>query len=170
MRRYLERDMLALRLRGRVQYRCTTYPGMDGDCVFEIWIDGALAKRCALETVNSYFLEVGRKKTAAFYGKSEYWNEFWLLLNRICVQDRPAHSDDEFCEALSCYRNQKIQKSLSAENPLVRMFAILDRRVGKRTLLQEMDALERQPPWLRAFYLLRFSAEGLAPLQNTEIF
>lgn len=161
MRKYLEQDMLAPSLQGRVQYRRATYPGTDGDGVFEIRLDGVLAKRCSLETVNSYFLENGLKKNANPYGKSEYWEEFWALSARIQVRERPAHTDAEFCEALALYRNQNIQDSLRAENPLVRMFAILDRRVGKRTLLREMDDMKRQPPWLQAFYQLRFCAEQL---------
>ena len=41
------------------------------------------------------------------------------------------------------------------------MFAILDRRVGKRTLERLKDLLNEQPEWLKPFYLLRFEAENL---------
>ena len=36
MRQYLEQDMLAKCLHGRVRYNCTSYVGMDGWRIFEI--------------------------------------------------------------------------------------------------------------------------------------
>jgi len=39
MRKYLEKEMLAETLRGRVQYICTVYPGMDNFNTFEIRVD-----------------------------------------------------------------------------------------------------------------------------------
>ena len=39
MRRYLEQEMLAPRLRGRVRYGCTTYVGMDGCRIFTLALD-----------------------------------------------------------------------------------------------------------------------------------
>jgi hypothetical protein len=59
------------------------------------------------------------------------------------------------------FDNQSIEKSLSSENPLVRMFAILDRRVGKRTLVKLKDKVEKELEWLKPFYLLRFKAENI---------
>lgn len=38
MRKYLEKDMLADCLKGRVRYGCTTYVGMDGWRIFEVFI------------------------------------------------------------------------------------------------------------------------------------
>ena len=40
MRKYLEKDMLADSLKGRIRYGCTTYVGMDGCRIFEVCIDG----------------------------------------------------------------------------------------------------------------------------------
>ena len=57
--------------------------------------------------------------------------------------------------ALAEYRRQDIQSSLASENPLVRMFAILDRRAGRRTLAAQKALLDAQPEWLQAIYRLR---------------
>ena len=54
---------------------------------------------------------------------------------------------------------QDIQTSLASDNPIVRMFAVLDRRVGKRTLEKLKDEIDRQPEWLQYFYRLRLGAE-----------
>lgn len=97
MRKYLEQEMLAPALHGRVRYGCTTYVGMDGCRIFEVCIDGRQVKRFSWETVN----------------------------------------------------------------PLVRMFAVLDRRVGKRTLEKLALCVDEQPAWLREFYLLRLEAEKI---------
>lgn len=39
------------------------------------------------------------------------------------------------------------------------MFAILDRRIGKRTLLKLKEDISNQPLWLQEFYRLRIKAE-----------
>lgn len=51
-------------------------------------------------------------------------------------------------------------KQLS-ENPVIRMFAVLDRRVGKRTLERMKQELELQPDWLQRIYRLRLEAEKI---------
>ncbi len=158
MRKYLEEDMLAESLHGKIRYGCTSYIGMDGWCVFEVCIDGTSVKRFSLETVNSYFIDGGYKQDP----HGQYWEEFWQLLKKYPLSDRTEYTDEEFCESLKIYRNQDIQDSISSENPLVRMFAVLDRRTGKRTLLKISTTLNEQPEWLRCFYKLRFEAESIA--------
>ena len=41
------------------------------------------------------------------------------------------------------------------------MFAILDRRVGRRTLAEIKDNIKNQPEWLIVFYELRIDAEKI---------
>ena len=74
MREYLEKEMLAESLAGRVRYGCTSYVGMDGAKIFEICIDGKQIKRFSPETVNYYFIEKGYKektRLAMEYGRNE---------------------------------------------------------------------------------------------------
>ena len=61
------------------------------------------------------------------------------------------YTDEEFCEALTAYHNQPISQSLRADDPLGRMFAVLDRRDGKRTLAAIQQTVST----------LRLQAEGL---------
>ncbi len=70
-------------------------------------------------------------------------------------------TDEEFCNALKAYRSQSIEQSIASDDPIVRMFAILDRRLGKRTLLRIKTQLNSQPEWLRHFYTLRITAEDI---------
>ena len=161
MRKYLEQEMIAHSLIGRIRYGCTTYVGMDGCRIFDVCIDGAQIKRFSLETVNTYFIKNGYKTNSSPSGHNEYWENFWRLLEKYPIEWRTEYTDVEFCQALEVYRNQNIQESIYSSNPLVRMFAILDRRVGKRTLIKLYETVEKQPKWLRQFYLLRLHSENI---------
>lgn len=161
MRKYLEEDMLAESLRGRVRYGCTTYVGMDGCRIFEVCIDKVQIKRFSWETVNSYFIDSGYKRNKNPYGIGDYWEDFWALLDKYPINQRTEYTDDEFCDALEKYRNQDIQESMYSNNPIIRMFAILDRRVGRRTLIKAKETIEEQPIWLKQFYQLRLAADGI---------
>ena len=161
MRKHLEQDMLANSLQGRLRYGCTTYVGMDGCHIFEVCIDGVQVKRFSLETVNTYFINNGFTQNPNPSGISEYWAEFWELLEKYPIERRTEYTDEEFCQALEIYRNQNAQESICSINPIVRMFAILDRRVGKRTLVKIKEEVESMPEWIKQFYDLRCEAEGI---------
>ncbi len=161
MRKYLEQEMLAECLRGRIRYNCTAYVGMDGCRIFEIYIDNKLVKQFSWETVNSYFINNGYKKELNPVGIREYWDEFWPLMDTVPMKSRTEYTDEEFCDALGKYRNQSIKDSINSENPLERMFAILDRRIGKRTIAHIKESLEKQPEWLQILYRLRLDSESI---------
>lgn len=161
MRKYLEQEMLAESLNGRIRYGCTAYVGMDGCHIFEVCIDGKQVKRFSLETVNTYFIDNGYTQNKNPRDIDEYWAEFWPLLDKNPIEARTEYTDAEFCKALENYRNQDISESIASRDPLVRMFAILDRRIGKRTLIKINETIEDQPVWLKQFYQLRFDAEGI---------
>ena len=159
MRKYLEQEMVADSLKGRIRYGCTSYVGMDGCNIFELCVDGEQIKRFSLETVNTYFIENGYKENNDPFGTREYWEDFWLLLDKYSINDRTEYTDVEFCKALETYRNQDILDSVQSENPLIRMFAVLDRRIGKRTLAKLKETVDKQPQWLCYIYMLRILAE-----------
>lgn len=66
---------------------------------------------------------------------------------------RTEYTDEEFCNALEKYRNSDIHTSIFSDDPIVRMFAVLDRRLGKRSI-EKLNVWE-QPLWLQPFYELR---------------
>ena len=173
MRKYPEQEMLADCLRGRIRYHCTTYVGMDGCRIFEVFIDGVLCKQFSLETVNSYFIRNGysapNRSGQAWTGIGEYWDGFQRTLEQYPPGSRTEYTDVEFCNALEQYRSQRIGDSLVSEDPIVRMFAILDRRIGKRTLTAIRDSVPHLPRWLQTFYRLRLHGEGLLPPGTEQI-
>jgi len=71
-------------------------------------------------------------------------------------------SDYDFLEAATDFLQLPIQEALASENYLVRVFAILDKRVGKRTLeaIAESEEYKSYPRWVRQFYELRMGIDG----------
>ena len=57
-----------------------------------------------------------------------------------------------------CY----IAVSVTSEDPLVRLLAILDKRVGKRKLQKLIPTISSQPEWLREFYYIRMESENIS--------
>ena len=96
--------------------------------------------------------ELNRRKRGIFFGKKK---------SDVSVEEKAEFDDEDFCNALKIYRELPIEKSISHTNPLVRMFAVTDRKVGKRTLEKLSETAGNQPDWLREFYLLRINAETL---------
>ena len=60
-----------------------------------------------------------------------------------------------------CLHPDHIEGPHPVQNPLVRIFALLDRRLGKRRLLALEESMEQELDWVRAFYVIRMQAEGL---------
>lgn len=65
-------------------------------------------------------------------------------------------------EAFYEYDNQDIERSLSSSNPLVRLFAVYDRRTGKRRLVRDAERFAREPLWLCELISVRYKTEGIA--------
>ena len=56
---------------------------------------------------------------------------------------------------------QGYQIGFTSDNPMIRMLAIVDRRIGKRRLAKLKDDVGKQPEWLHPFYLARMKSEGI---------
>ncbi len=161
MRKYLEQEMTSESFHGRLRYDCTTYCGMDGNSVFRVFCDDVEIKRFSHETVNGYFIEKGIKKyDNTLSDRQAYWDGYWFLLDEYPPNKRTEYTDYKFCKALEKYRNSDISVSIRSESPIVLMFALFDRRVGKRTLVSIKDFMETQPQWLREIYSLRCNFDG----------
>ena len=66
-----------------------------------------------------------------------------------------------FYKAFDEFDNQSIEKSLYSDNLLVRIFAVLDRRVGKRKLISMKESVENEPDSIKEFFAIRMNAEGI---------
>ncbi len=54
-----------------------------------------------------------------------------------------------------------LKRALKAKNLIVRIFAVLDRRVGKRRLKIMKETIMEEPDTFREFYAIRVKAEGM---------
>lgn len=151
-----ERDFLAKALRGRLRFFCTRSHGIDDEveCV-AVKFDG---KEIFRTTHNKYWekWQENKKMYLEKYGIDTYFKFLEIgLVNGGSFLIRHLY------KAAHDYLNQPIELSLTDENAIVRMFAILDRRVGKRRLKRLADKIDEEPEWLRQFYLIRLQSEGI---------
>lgn len=73
-----------------------------------------------------------------------------------------------FYNAFHVYQNSNIDDNLISSDPVVKLFAILDKRVGKRRLLKIIPEIEKQPEWLQPFYRLRIEADAIIDVKKTK--
>lgn len=169
IRKRLEREFLCEKLRGRVQYFMTRYHGAPDEYGrFAVRLDGK--EIVFANPYNERYASRAANKIKSELGESRPWAELY-------DDDRPRYDEifrraDAYCiahnameiyhvtDAIREYLNAPIQAALTSENPAVRMFAVLDRRVGKRTLAKLSGSVGEQPEWLRPFYEVRLRAEG----------
>lgn len=171
LRKTLEEDYLCEALKGRVQYFCTHYHGApDHYGRFCVRVDGK-------EYVMANPYNEGKVDRVAYQLKQEAnvpprdWNGKTFLYdeeNRALEEKAASIMADQnvyeswfLFDAIAAYLSSPISESLASQNPVVRMLAVLDRRVGKRTLRKLAEELPTQPEWLQFFYRLRLNAENI---------
>ncbi len=156
IRKKLEKDYLAQNLRGRIQYYATSYsksPDHEGR---------AAIRYNGKEIVKGCYWNNWTK--AELFPQDEKWE------GRMSIEN--AYMDDValklgvfdqrcFHKAFEEFDNQGIDKSLISDNLIVRIFAILDRRIGKRRLLLIQETIEDEPETFQVFFTIRAKAEGL---------
>ena len=67
----------------------------------------------------------------------------------------------DFFDALQQYFSTPVIVSLQSSNMLIKIFGLMDRRVGKRTLIRLVDSIQSEPELVKFFYKLRCEAEGI---------
>lgn len=66
-----------------------------------------------------------------------------------------------FYNAFTEFDDQDIEMSLNSANLIVRIFAVLDRRVGKRRLTLVKKKIQEKSDTFQEFFAIRAKAEGL---------
>lgn len=170
IRKTLEEDLLCEGLRGRVQYFFTVYHGApDHYGRFAVRIDGQEAFRA-----NPYQQAVCDRIAGKIKSEREIpdreWNgkEFLHDAENLQAEDEAEAIALErgiatsFCvmEQIENYLQSPVGRSLE-RGGIGQMLALLDRRVGKRTLQKIANDRTELPAWLLPFLDLRLEAEGL---------
>ncbi len=139
-------ELLAPSLQGRVDYHLARYHQVHNSYGHAaILVDGQAA--VTFSWVEMYEQEM--------YNYDEAHLPRW--------ENDATFSDYEFIDALTTYRHLSIADALVHEDFIIRVFALLDRRTGKRTLqrLVKEDEWNGWPEWVRRFCMLRFGAENI---------
>ena len=160
MRKILEQENICDSLKGRIQYFATRYRKshdelgrvairLDGNEIFKsCYYDYDIKRHEAWDEINA------SKGRGTSYNESGEEMELGALV-------KGGISQYGFYDAFHIYTNNNINDSLNSSNPVVRLFAILDKRVGKRSLKIILSEIETQPEWLQVFYKLRFEVDGI---------
>jgi len=77
------------------------------------------------------------------------------------VEGQDIFSQYDFLEAAERFLNSTIEESLKSDNSIVKALALIDRRVGKRTLNMLKESIEDESELVRYFYRLRCEAEQM---------
>jgi len=91
---------------------------------------------------------------------SSYENVIDTLMNESWM-DNCILCDSDFVQSMTIYLKTNIETSLYSDNYLLRVFAYMDRRVGKRTLEKIKCDVEKMPEWVKQFYQIRCEADGI---------
>lgn len=163
IRNRLENDLLCNSLKNRVQYFYTAYHEVRNCyCRASVRIDGkelvhfTWNKGHEVEyEISTYLVDNNLGYYEKAYKIEEHLKPSW--------DERCLYDNGDFLDAIQKFFHLKIVDALKSDNLIVRLFAILDRRVGKRTLkrMKENDVIENIPDWLKQFYLLRFKVEDI---------
>lgn len=165
-RKKLETDYLCPALRGRVRYFATTYrESHDREGRAAILVDGEEILKSNYFTYSRVLWERARDYRDE---QGLNWREAYLKADKTVLDDGLFDQRD-FYMACQKFDNQSIEASLSSENPIVRIFALLDRRLGKRRLTALEETMGNELDWVRPFYLLRMEAEGLNLQKEKEV-
>ena len=168
IRNKLENDYLCPALRGHIQYFATSYSkSADHEGRAAIRMDGVEVLRSNYYT---YFENVWTKFHHLRSTTLKDCDSAKEAINQAhaFALEQGTFDQKVFYQAFGIFDNQSIEKSLVSGNPLVRIFALLDRRLGKRRLLALEESMERELPWVRAFYVIRMQAEGLMEANNIQ--
>lgn len=174
LRKQLENEFLCEKLRGRVQYFLTHYHGapdkygriairVNGhECVFgnpySYFVKGYATMEHSIKKENNVPLREWTPKEMLYDEENSVIEN---VVKEIAINDGVFEIYD-ITDAIRIYTQSPIDISLRHKNPIVRLFAILDYRVGKRTLIKLADTVEYQPKWLQFFYKLRLETENIA--------
>lgn len=161
-------ERLANSLKGRIQYHVTRYgPGFSHSQA-RAWITFDKQELVNFSTISWYLekLKLSREiqviNHVTDYRDAKQKEGYYLAYKQAeeILRKRELFTRAFFECSVEEYLNLSIEKVLQSENPLIRGFAMLDRRLGKRRLAKlELDPVETQ--LVKRFFTLRCEVEQI---------
>lgn len=119
-------------LKGRIEFHCSNYRIHDGIGRTYITLDGKeIYNMCTL--------------------KRDYYRN----------PNEGVVSQVEFMGIVREYFVSSIEQCLKSDNLIMKILVVLDRRIGKRTLLNMKEKIDNEVDVIKYFYNIRCNAEGL---------
>jgi len=152
-------DLLCDSLKDKIDYFCTSYREVHNaygrasinfsgkELASFSWVEMYRQEQDAVQLYHE------RKREGKQVSYEELEKEKWMPEGTLCNTD--------FINSMTIYLKTDITESLHSDNYLLRAFAYMDRRVGKRTLEKIRDEAEVLPHWVKQFYRIRCEAEGI---------
>ncbi len=117
---------------------------------------------CVFCSYNRFFRIVIDKKEKIMIANSDVYYKSERYPTEEEKRRKGLFEIKDVAEAMHLYLNvYSIEECLTWENPLTYLFTLMDRRVGKRTLIRLCQEKENKPEWIWRFLELRAEAEGI---------
>lgn len=145
-------------LKGRVRYFTTRYrKSHDGRGRACVLVDDQEIINMPFIVEYNLYTEVRKRK------ESESDKHYAELYKEVSNEyyNQGLYQPGDFGFALDEFLSNSISESLESDDWIVRMLAIMDRRVGKRTLEKIKPSIGNLPEWLQYFYNLRLQGENV---------
>lgn len=158
LRKWLE-DSLCDELRGRVTYFLTRYEKVHNAYGrAAVRVDGE--EKVIFSWIEGYHQERDQDRLWREEGKPAFDDELTARYNKALKaewDEKCAYCERDFLFAVLRFRGMTVRDALNDEDYIVKLLAIMDRRVGSRTLaaIGADKAYESYPEWVRQFYCLR---------------
>lgn len=165
IRKRLE-NLICESLRGRVKFTVTNYRKTH-DQMGRAFISvdkNEVFNMCTLTSNNALF-EKEEELLNDLQLKYDVFNEE----QNFSIQDK-AHeiittegtfAQYDFFEAVEQYLNSSIEVSLQSNHIIIKILSLIDRRVGKRTLIRIKESIQQEHKIVQFFYKLRCEAERI---------
>lgn len=138
------KSLISPELRDRIDFHVTSYrKSHDGADKVWITVDGECVFEC-----KHYPREWAE---ADLYHRGVDSDEISPALTAAEI-----HGPADFGNAMRAYLQMPVEEALGSSNPIIRAFAVVDRRVGRRTLAK-LDVSDDDHTLVRAFFDLRCS-------------
>jgi hypothetical protein len=136
------RDFICPELKDRINFHLTSYrESHDGADKVWILVDG--------EKIFSFSHYPYEWAEAEFYHKGLDTGQV-----REVLQTNEIHRPKDFGDAMREYLDLPISEALESSNPIIKAFALIDRRTGKRTV-EKIDISDSEHTLVKTFYELR---------------
>ena len=109
----------------------------------------------------SYYESIERSNLKEIVWTKEETDQLYLKAQHT-LWNEEIYTPHTFFRGMTGYLSLSISDALNHEEWMIRLFAILDKRCGKRTLVKLCDVINTYPKMLRRFYALRLDNEGIA--------